>query len=59
LHRLDFLTVNAPGSVDSVALDLSAEGEDVAGFGVEDDVLSVDGALDAAGLIRSLLLNLD
>ena len=37
-----------------VAIDASAKGEDVAGFGAEDNVMDVDGAFEAAGLIGSL-----
>lgn len=36
-----------------VAIDAAAKGEDIAGFGSEDDVVDVDGAFEAAGLVGS------
>jgi hypothetical protein len=40
-------------ALDAGSLDAPAKGQDVAGFGANDEVLIVDGAFYAAGLIRA------
>lgn len=43
--------VNAVFAGHFVAVNAAAKGEDIAGFGAEDDVVLIDGAFEAAGLV--------